>query len=159
MLKKVVFIDRDGVINRDSPDYIKTWSEFDFLPGSLDALAHLSKNECTVIIITNQSAIDRRLTSLQAVENIHERMRSVVSARGGEIRDIFFCPHTPEAQCECRKPKPGMILQATALLRQNPEPSFAEIIDAMEDNLCRCGAHNRIVQAIQAAALEMKGGR
>ncbi len=111
-LKKVVFLDRDGVINRDSEHYIKSWAEFEFLPGSLPALKKLNDNGFTVIVITNQSGINRRLFSLQTLEDIHDRMKTAVRAHGGHIRDIFFCPHTPEEGCECRKPQPGLILSA-----------------------------------------------
>jgi D-glycero-D-manno-heptose 1,7-bisphosphate phosphatase len=112
LLKKVVFLDRDGVINRDSPDYIKCWSEFEFLPGSLPALRHLTVNGFTTIVITNQSAVNRNMISIQDLETINTRMRSAVKSGGGEIKDLFFCPHTPEDGCDCRKPEPGLIFQA-----------------------------------------------
>jgi len=112
MLKKVVFLDRDGVINRDSPDYIKRWEEFEFLPRSIEALRLLSAGGFTVMIISNQSAINRGMTSRREVEKIHARMREAVRNGGGEIRAIFYCPHRPEDNCDCRKPKPGLIHQA-----------------------------------------------
>ncbi|MBU4009976.1 MAG: D-glycero-beta-D-manno-heptose 1,7-bisphosphate 7-phosphatase, partial [Proteobacteria bacterium] len=107
-----VFLDRDGVINKDSPDYIKKWSEFEFIPGSIEAIKLLSENDYTVIIITNQSMINRKISSSDNLEFIHEMMKKDVKNKGGEIKDIFFCPHTPEDDCECRKPKPGLIGQA-----------------------------------------------
>lgn len=112
MLKKIVFLDRDGVINRDSPNYIKHRSEFEFLPGSLDALKLLKEKGFSVIVITNQSAINRKIIPLSELEAIHALMKETVQSRGGEIRDIFFCPHSPEEACDCRKPKPGLIYQA-----------------------------------------------
>ena len=112
MLTKVVFLDRDGVINRDSPDYIKNWSEFEFLPGSISAIKHLTINGFSPLIITNQSAIGRNMISLPDLEYIHTMMKSAISSAGGEIKDIFFCPHAPDDGCDCRKPKPGMIYQA-----------------------------------------------
>jgi D-glycero-D-manno-heptose 1,7-bisphosphate phosphatase len=108
----VVFLDRDGVINRDSPDYIKSWSEFEFLPGSLEALKHLTMNGFVVMVISNQSVIHRKMISLKALEHIHDMMKQTVLSSGGEIRDIFFCPHVPEDQCDCRKPNIGLILKA-----------------------------------------------
>jgi len=111
-LSKVVFLDRDGVINRDSPDYIKSWSEFEFLPGSLDALKRLTQKGYAIILITNQSAVNRGMISRSDLNSIHENMRSAVSAHGGKIIDIFFCPHTPDERCSCRKPQPGLIHQA-----------------------------------------------
>jgi D-glycero-D-manno-heptose 1,7-bisphosphate phosphatase len=110
--QKVVFLDRDGVINRDSVNYIKSWSEFEFLPGSLEALKKLTVNGFALIVITNQSVIQRKMVSLKALEHIHEMMKKAVLSSGGEIKDIFFCPHIPEDECGCRKPNPGLILKA-----------------------------------------------
>ena len=112
LLRKVVFLDRDGVINQDSPDYIKSWAEFKFLPGSIAALKKLTIGGFTTMIITNQSAINRRMISQDTLDDIHTRMRDAVMAGGGRIKDIFFCPHRPDEGCNCRKPKPGMILRA-----------------------------------------------
>ncbi|MDM8526118.1 D-glycero-beta-D-manno-heptose 1,7-bisphosphate 7-phosphatase [Desulfococcaceae bacterium HSG8] len=109
---KIIFLDRDGVINRDSTDYIKSRAEFEFLPGSLEALKFLKLNGFTTIIITNQSAVNRKMIPEEELAAIHALMRDTVSASGGEIRDIFFCPHRPEEGCNCRKPKPGLIYQA-----------------------------------------------
>ena len=112
MLKKVVFLDRDGTINRDSPGYIKSREEFEYLPGSLAAIAALTANGFTSIVITNQSAIPRKLISPEELEHIHAMLLQSVRSGGGEIKDIFYCPHMPEDECNCRKPEPGMILQA-----------------------------------------------
>lgn len=112
MLHKVIFLDRDGVINRDSPRYVKSWQEFEFLPGSLSALRRLALAQYTVILITNQPALNRGLMAPSALEDIHVRLRAAVQQAGGEIADIFFCPHRPDEGCSCRKPKPGMILLA-----------------------------------------------
>ena len=90
--QKVVFLDRDGVINRDSVNYIKSWSEFEFLPGSLEALKKLTVNGFALIVITNQSVIQRKMVSLKALEHIHEMMKKAVLSSGGEIKDIFFLP-------------------------------------------------------------------
>ena len=111
-LQKVVFLDRDGVINRDSPTYIKNWNEFEFLPGSLEALQHLAAAEFTTIIISNQSAVNRGLIDLETLFDIHRRLKEAVAACGGHIADVFFCPHRPDEGCDCRKPKPGLIRQA-----------------------------------------------
>jgi len=108
----VVFLDRDGVINRDSPGYIKSWSEFEFLPGSLEALKKLTVNGFAVIVITNQSVIHRKMISLKALDHIHDMMKKAVLSSGGDIKDIFFCPHIPEDECDCRKPNTGLILKA-----------------------------------------------
>lgn len=112
MLRNVIFLDRDGVINRDSPDYIKGWSEFNFITGSVDAIRDLTRGGFTNIIITNQSAIPRKLISLQELEQIHSKMKDVIESKGGKIDDIFICPHLPSDDCACRKPLPGLIFQA-----------------------------------------------
>jgi histidinol-phosphate phosphatase family protein len=108
-----VFLDRDGVINVDSPNYIKCWEEFDFIPGSRQAIARLTRAGIRVIIITNQSAINRGMVPLSELETMHQRMQHAVADRGGRITDIFFCPHRPDEGCSCRKPEPGMILAAS----------------------------------------------
>jgi len=112
LLKQVIFLDRDGVINRDSPDYIKCWEEFIFLPNTLEALKILTLKGYTLILITNQSIIHRQWILPEVLAEMHLRLKSTVASHGGRITDIFFCPHTPEQGCSCRKPKPGLIQQA-----------------------------------------------
>ncbi len=112
MLEKVVFLDRDGVINRDSPDYVKTWEEFEFLPGSLDAISLLTRNSFTILIITNQSIIGRGMIAPETLARTHRLMSVTIAAHGGKIEEIFFCPHTPEEKCMCRKPAPGLVFKA-----------------------------------------------
>ncbi|MDY6950954.1 MAG: D-glycero-beta-D-manno-heptose 1,7-bisphosphate 7-phosphatase [Thermodesulfobacteriota bacterium] len=111
---KTVFIDRDGVINRDRSDYVKRWSEFKFLPRSLDALQLLSRHGYRVIVITNQSVINRRMVTKEAIEKMHDNMKAAVATHGGHIEAVYYCPHVPEDGCDCRKPEPGLILQAQA---------------------------------------------
>jgi D-glycero-D-manno-heptose 1,7-bisphosphate phosphatase len=110
--KNIIFLDRDGVINRDSPEYIKSWEEFQFLPRSIDALKILNLNLFQVFIITNQSAVNRGMISHDVLNNIHSKMTAEIEAGDGNIQDIFFCPHLPQDRCFCRKPKPGLILSA-----------------------------------------------
>lgn len=112
MLKKAIFLDRDGVINRDSPNYIKGWAEFEFLPGSRTAIHHLTSNGFMLFIITNQSVINRKMVTIAELEYIHRMMETAIQEREGNIKDIFYCPHTPEDGCDCRKPLPGLIYQA-----------------------------------------------
>ncbi len=107
-----VFLDRDGVINYDSPDYIKEASQFEFIPRSPEAIALLNQYGFSIIVVTNQSMIGRNMADQTALDEIFEKMTTGVTKAGGEIKDIFFCPHTPEAGCWCRKPKPGMLLNA-----------------------------------------------
>ncbi len=110
--RRAVFLDRDGVINVNRPDHVKSWSEFEFLPRTLDALAQLAKTEFLVIIATNQAAIHRQLVDEATVRDIHSRMSAQVEHAGGCIQAVYYCPHLPEENCECRKPKPGMYLRA-----------------------------------------------
>lgn len=112
MKLETVFLDRDGVINRDSKDYIKCWEEFEFLPGSLAALARLTAAGLRVILITNQSAVNREMITRDTLADIHKHMREAIQTGGGRLDDIFVCPHRPDENCACRKPAPGMILAA-----------------------------------------------
>ncbi len=139
LLKKVVFLDRDGVINRDSPDYIKCWEEFIFLPNSLEALKILTHKGYTLIVITNQSIIHRKWVAPEVLAEMHRRLKSVVAAHGGKITDIFVCPHTPEQDCSCRKPKPELILQACQ--KYSIDLSGAVMVgDSAKDILCGIAA-------------------
>ena len=111
-LENVVFLDRDGVINLDRSDYIKSWSEFKFIPRSIEAIKELTLTGFHAIVITNQSVINRNMVSGKGLEHIHASMKNEIKSGGGLIKDIFFCPHIPEDSCDCRKPKPGLIYQA-----------------------------------------------
>lgn len=139
LLKKVVFLDRDGVINQDSPDYIKSWAEFEFLPRSLEAIKQLTLNGFATIIITNQSVINRNMVSKKGLDYIHRMMKKAVLSRGGEIKDIFFCPHTPEDECECRKPNPGLIHKAQQAYRIDLEAATM-VGDSAKDIECALNA-------------------
>jgi D-glycero-D-manno-heptose 1,7-bisphosphate phosphatase len=119
-----VFLDRDGVINVDRRDYVKSWSEFKFLPGVFKALRLLKENEIRVIIITNQSGVNRGLMTLDTLLEIHEKMLDAIRTHGGEIETIYYCPHTPEENCKCRKPKPGMVLKAVKDLKIDLSRSY-----------------------------------
>ncbi len=110
--RRAIFLDRDGVINRNRPDHVKSWDEFVFLPGALDALRQLAATDFVTIITTNQAAINRRLVTDEVVRDIHSRMMAAIEHAGGRIDAVYYCPHKPEERCDCRKPMPGMYLRA-----------------------------------------------
>jgi D-glycero-D-manno-heptose 1,7-bisphosphate phosphatase len=136
---RTIFLDRDGVINRDSPHYIKSWGEFEFFPRSLEALRLLKTNGFDVIVITNQSAVGRGLLTNDRLLSIHKRMVEAVESNGGKIKDVFFCPHIPKDNCECRKPKPGLIHQAEQKYKIDLDKSVM-IGDKMSDIICGINA-------------------
>ena len=142
-LQNVIFLDRDGVINYDSSDYIKSWDEYEFLPGSLEAMAALTRAGYHLVVITNQSIIGRGMVPLPVLEDMFRRMRVAVEAAGGNIFDIFYCPHHPDEQCDCRKPEPGLIFQAKAA-HGIDLPKTVMIGDNIKDVVCGrnagCGA-------------------
>ncbi|MFJ2983731.1 MULTISPECIES: D-glycero-beta-D-manno-heptose 1,7-bisphosphate 7-phosphatase [unclassified Pseudomonas] len=107
---KLLILDRDGVINQDSDAYIKSLEEWIPIPGSIEAIAQLSKAGWTVAVATNQSGIARGYYSLATLEAMHARLRTLVAELGGEVGHIVYCPHGPDEGCACRKPKPGMLL-------------------------------------------------
>lgn len=108
---KLIILDRDGVINFDSKYYIKSPDEWQPIPGSVDAIAALSRAGYTVVVATNQSGVGRGLYDLQTLDAIHEKMRQAIQAAGGDLAGIFYCPHTPDEFCLCRKPEPGLFVQ------------------------------------------------
>ena len=107
-MPKLVILDRDGVINFDSAQFIKSPAEWKPIPGSLEAIARLNQNGYKVVVATNQSGIGRGFLDMDTLNAIHEKMHKALFAAGGRIEAIYFCPHTAEANCNCRKPKPGM---------------------------------------------------
>jgi D-glycero-D-manno-heptose 1,7-bisphosphate phosphatase len=108
-----IFIDRDGVINENRADYVKSWDEFHFLPGSREAIAALTKAGHRIIVCTNQAGVAQGLISLETMEDIHRRMLAAVEEVGGLIDKVYACTHSKTADCDCRKPRPGMLLRAS----------------------------------------------
>jgi len=104
----LVMIDRDGVINEDSDDFVKSVAEWRPIKGSLEAIAALHRRGWRVAVVTNQSGVGRGLYDEATLANIHEYMRERIRAAGGEIAGIYYCPHLPGDGCDCRKPKPGL---------------------------------------------------
>jgi D-glycero-D-manno-heptose 1,7-bisphosphate phosphatase len=111
-LRPAVFLDRDGVIVENRPDHVKTWSEVQFLDGSLESLALLAALPLAVVVVSNQGAVGRGLMTLQQAWHVHNRIVREIERNGGRIDASYLCPHHPDAGCDCRKPAPGMLRQA-----------------------------------------------
>lgn len=111
---KLLILDRDGVINEDSDAYIKSLDEWIPIPGSIDAIARLSKAGWTVAVATNQSGLARGYYNEATLQSMHSRLRQLVAEQGGEVGLIVHCPHGPDDGCTCRKPLPGMLEQIAA---------------------------------------------
>lgn len=105
----LLVLDRDGVINRDSPDFIKSPREWLPLPGSIDAIARLSRAGYTIAVASNQSGLARGLFDRNALRAMHRKLRKLVEAKGGRVDRIVVCPHGPDDGCNCRKPRPGLL--------------------------------------------------
>ena len=109
--KGLVILDRDGVINRDSDEFVKSADEWIPLPGSIVSIASLSSAGYTIAVATNQSGLARGLFDENAIAAMHDKLRELVAEAGGRVDHIVVCPHGPDDNCDCRKPKPGMYLQ------------------------------------------------
>lgn len=129
---KLLVLDRDGVINQDSPDFICTPDDWAPLPGSLQAISELSAAGWTISVATNQSGVGRGYLDLATLDAIHDKMRKAVQAAGGELGRVVFCPHLPGAGCPCRKPRPGLLNQLASAYQQ-PAGSLVVIGDSLRD--------------------------
>jgi histidinol-phosphate phosphatase family protein len=122
---KTVFLDRDGVINQNHDgDYVKTWGEFEFIPGAKEAIKDFTIAHWDVIIVSNQACIGKGIVSADVLDEIHIRMEDEIADYGGQIKAIYYCPHRAEENCLCRKPKPGMLLEAALDLGINLSDSY-----------------------------------
>jgi D-glycero-D-manno-heptose 1,7-bisphosphate phosphatase len=110
-MSSLLILDRDGVINKDSDEYIKSADEWQPIPGSIEAIATLSRSGYKIYVATNQSGLARQLFSPRQLAAMHEKMLNLVKRLGGSVEGIFYCPHQPGDHCQCRKPKPGLLLQ------------------------------------------------
>ncbi len=108
---KLVILDRDGTINEDSLDYIKSEAEWKPLPGALEAIAKLNHAGWHVVVASNQSGLGRGLFDVAALNAMHAKMHKLLATAGGRVEAIFYCPHAPDQACRCRKPQPGLFEQ------------------------------------------------
>lgn len=106
---KIIILDRDGVINHDSPAFIKSPDEWIPIQGSMEAIAQLNQAGYTVVVATNQSGISRKLFDMETLNAIHQKMHNAAQHAGASIDAVFLCPHAADFNCDCRKPKPGMM--------------------------------------------------
>jgi len=107
-----IFLDRDGVINVNRVDHVKSWKEFEFLPGALESIRRLTQTGLPIFVVTNQAVVNRKLLTPEALDEIHQRMSDEISKAGGHITKVYYCPHDNHEKCTCRKPEPGMLKQA-----------------------------------------------
>ncbi|HKW34939.1 MAG TPA: HAD family hydrolase [Candidatus Acidoferrum sp.] len=114
-MKKAAFLDRDGVINQKAPDgeYVTRWEDFRLLPGAIEGIAQLNRAGFSVIIVTNQRCVARGLLTEEELGALHQRMTDELARGGATIDAVYYCPHELEPPCRCRKPEPGMLLEAS----------------------------------------------
>lgn len=111
-MKPAIFLDRDGVIVENRPNYVRTWADIDIYPPALEALVASSTLPYYIVLVTNQSAVGRGLITLNAARMINQQLVAEIERAGGRIDGVYMCPHAPWDACECRKPEPGLFLQA-----------------------------------------------
>ncbi len=121
----LIILDRDGTINEDSDDFIKSPDEWIPIPGSIEAIGRLTRAGFRVVVVTNQSGIARGLYDMNTLNRIHTKMINAVKDHGGKIDSIFFCPHGPDDNCECRKPKSGLFAEIQTRLKTNLSGIYA----------------------------------
>lgn len=157
--RPLVVVDRDGVVNEDSAEYIKSVAEWRPISGSLEAIAALHAGGFDVVVLTNQSGVARGLFTQAVLDDIHAHMRAAVERAGGRLAGIYFCPHLPDAGCDCRKPRPGL-LRALARDRGQALGNVPLIGDRVSDlDAARAvGARPILVRTGSGAATERELG-
>jgi D-glycero-D-manno-heptose 1,7-bisphosphate phosphatase len=156
---KLIILDRDGVINYDSDQFIKSPEEWKPIPGSLEAIARLCQAGYRVVVATNQSGVGRGLFDMPMLNAIHEKMHKACAQAGGRIDAVFFCPHAADANCECRKPKSGMIREVAERygMDLNGVPSVGDSLRDLEAAV-RVGAQPILVLTGKGSKTQAKGG-
>jgi len=133
MTERLIILDRDGVINEDSDDYIKSLDEWLPIPGSLEAIGKLTSAGWEVVIATNQSGIGRGLYSIETMHAMHRRLIELIAPFGGQLAGVFYCPHTPDQNCDCRKPKAGMFREIAARYGRDRLDGVPLVGDSLRD--------------------------
>ena len=134
LMYPAIFLDRDGVIIENVSTYVRAWEDVHFIPKSLVALKRVQSSPYKIVIITNQSAVGRGILSLELAWEINESVVQAIQQAGGRVDGTYMCPHAPQENCTCRKPKPGLILQASSALQLDLSHSIL-IGDALSDLL------------------------
>ena len=129
-----IFLDRDGVLIENRPDYVRDWSHVSIFPNAIKTLSNPVTEKYKIIVVTNQSAVGRNLISFETAREINDKLGIAIKQMGGKVDGIYMCPHTPEDQCSCRKPQPGLLLQAAQELSLDLSASWM-IGDAWSDLL------------------------
>ncbi len=111
-MKPAIFLDRDGVVIENRADYVRSWADVEIFPYAIEALARVASSPYKIILVTNQSPIGRGLVSAETVDQINDRLVTLITQAGGRIDGVYVCPHKPEENCDCRKPEPGMFFRA-----------------------------------------------
>lgn len=127
-----IFLDRDGVLIENRPDYVRDWSQVKIIPEAIQALSRAATNNYKFVIVTNQSAVGRGLVRQAIAEEINHRLVHLIHHYGGQVAGVYMCPHKPDDDCVCRKPRPGLLLQAARELSLNLQRSWM-IGDAWSD--------------------------
>lgn len=156
---KLVILDRDGVINHDSDDYIKSLDEWLPYPGSIDAIARLSQAGWAVAVATNQSGIARGYYDEATLASMHEELTRLVTSAGGRIAHIAYCPHGPDDGCDCRKPRPGLLEQIRQALGLTTLVGSWMVGDSLRDLQAGqpMGCHSVLVRTGKGERTEAKG--
>ena len=111
-MKRAFFLDRDGVINKNCPGYVRKPEQFELIPGVAKAIKMINESGWLVVVVTNQSMVAQGLASIEDLEAIHKRMEKLLEEAGASLDGIYYCPHPKPGGCGCRKPEPGMLFQA-----------------------------------------------
>lgn len=131
-VQSAIFLDRDGVIIENRPEYVRSWADVEFLPHALTILARIAALPYRIIVVTNQAGVGRGIITQQTVAEINQKLVEEIRNSGGRVDGIYVCPHTPDEDCDCRKPKPGLIRQAADEFALDLERSFL-IGDSLSD--------------------------
>ncbi|MDO5356525.1 MAG: D-glycero-beta-D-manno-heptose 1,7-bisphosphate 7-phosphatase [Conchiformibius sp.] len=147
---KLIILDRDGVINHDRDDFVKSADEWQPIDGSMDAIAFLTQAGYTIAVATNQSGLARKYFNIETLSEMHAKMHKLVHQAGGEISGIWFCPHLSEHKCRCRKPQPGMILDILERFQADAADTYL-VGDSLRDL--------QAVEAVGGKAVLVKTGK